>query len=309
MLEGNIMPSYCYFKKKIVPLEEAQVGVMTNSIHYGTALFEGIRGNWNAAKKQTYVFRLKEHYNRLLDGCRLLQIKLPYTVDDLCQITLEVIKKSGFTEDIYLRPLAYKSTEQLGVRLHNLEADFLVFPIPWGRYLDVDLCRCGVSSWIRPANNMIPPGTKVAGIYVNNALAKTEAIQNGFDEAIMLGADGQVAEGSGENIFLVIKGKLVTPAVHNCILAGITRDTIITLAKNEFGLEVEERSVARGELYSSQECFLTGTAAHLTPVGEIDRRIVGDGQIGPVTKKLQERYAQIIKGNDPKYMSWCTPAL
>ncbi|MFH1638856.1 MAG: branched-chain amino acid transaminase [Chloroflexota bacterium] len=301
------MTSYAYFQKKFIPLSEAKIGVMTNCIHYGTALFEGIRGNWNAEQEQIYLFRLAEHYQRLINGCKVLKMDLPLTIDDLCEITVDVVRKSDFHEDVYIRPLVYKSTEALGVRLHGLECDFLVFAIPWGRYLDVDKARCGVASWRRPDDNAIPPQIKVAGIYVNNALAKTEAIDNGFDEAIMLTPDGHVSEGSGENIFLVIDGKLVTPACYSSILGGITRNTVIELARDELGIETVERLVDRGELYTAQECFLTGTAAHLTPVAEIDHRKVGNGEIGEITAWLQKLYFDVIKGNKPKYLKWGTP--
>ena len=280
---------------------------MTHALHYGTAVFEGIRGNWNSDQEQIHLFRLKEHYERLEKGCRVMKIKLPYSADKLCQITIELLQKCGFREDIYVRPLAYKSSEALGVRLHNLEDDFLVFPIPWGPYLDVDKARCAVSSWHRPADNTIPPQVKVTGIYVNNALAKTEAIDNGYDEAIMLSPDGHISEGSGENIFLMIDGKLVTPASYNNILMGITRNTVIELAQEELRLETIERPIDRSELYTADECFLTGTAAHLTPVAEIDQRQIGNGEVGEITKKLQTIYADVIKGNNPKYLKWCTP--
>jgi branched-chain amino acid aminotransferase len=301
------MPSYAYFQGKIMPLEEAKMGVMTHCIHYGTAVFEGIRGNWNDEQKQTYVFRMKEHYERLARGCRVLNITLPMSIDELCKKTVEVVAKCGFQEDLYIRPLAYTSSLQLGVRLHNLENDFLMFAFPWGPYLDKDKVHCGVSSWRRPDDNVNPPQVKSAGIYINNALAKTEAIQNGYDEAIMLSPDGHVSEGSGENIFLLIDGQLVTPAPYNNILTGITRNTVIELAKNELGLETIERSIARSELYMAKECFLTGTAAHVTPVSEIDHRKINDGEIGPITAKLQEIYARVIRGNVPKYAHWCTP--
>ena len=302
------MPSYAYFHKQFVPLSEAKIGVMTNSLHYGTAIFEGIRGNWNSEQKQIYLFRLKEHYERMYNGCRLLKIDLPYTIDELCQITIELVEKCGFQEDIYIRPLAYKSSESLGVRLHDLEDDFLILTIPWGPYLDMDKARCGVSSWQRSDDNAIPPQAKITGIYANSALAKTEAIEHGFDEAIMLTPDGHVSEGSGENIFLVIDGKLITPASYNNILMGITRDTVIKLAQNELGLATMERPVDRGELYIAEECFLTGTAAHITPVAEIDCRKIGNGEIGEITKKLQKLYFELIRGNNPKYLDWCTPA-
>jgi branched-chain amino acid aminotransferase len=301
------MPSYAYFQKQIIPLEEAKIGVMTNCIHYGTAVFEGIRGNWNSQQKQTYIFRLKEHFERLAKGCHILNITLPLSIDELCKITVELVAKCGFQEDVYIRPLAYTSSQALGVRLHNLENDFLMLVIPWGPYLDMDKARCGVSSWRRPDDNVIPPQIKATGIYINNALAKTEAVQNGYDEAIMLAPDGHISEGSGENIFLVTDGKLVTPAITNNILMGITRNTVIELAKNELGLETIERLVDRSELYTADECFLTGTAAHVTPVAEIDHRKVGNGEIGPITAKLQEIYAKVIRGDHPKYRHWCTP--
>jgi len=300
------MPSYAYFHKQFVPLSQAKIGVMTNAFHYGTAIFEGIRGNWNSEQKQIYLFRLREHYQRLHNGCRVLKIDLPYTIDELCQITVKLVEMCRFKEDVYIRPLAYKSAERLGVRL-DIEDDFLALVIPWGPYLDVDKARCGVSSWRRPDDNVIPPQAKIAGLYANNALAKSEAIENGFNEAIMLTPDGHISEGSGENIFLVLDGKLVTPASYSNILMGITRDTVIKLAQNELGIETIERQVDRSELYIAEECFLTGTAAHITPIAEIDHRQIGNGEIGDITKRLQQLYSQVIRGDNPKYLDWCTP--
>jgi branched-chain amino acid aminotransferase len=301
------MPSYAFFQKKFIPLEEAKIGIMTHAFHYGTAIFEGIRGNWNAERKQTYIFRQKEHYERLINGCKVLKINLAYSMDELCQKTVELVAKCGFQEDTYIRPMAYTSSQALGVRLHDLEHDFFMFAFPWGRYLDVDKARCGVSSWHRPQDNVIPPQIKASGIYINNALAKTEAIENGYDEAIMLAPDGHLSEGSGENIFLVMDGKLVTPASTNNILMGITRNTVIELAEKELGIPTIHRAIDRSELYTADECFLTGTAAHVTPICEIDRRKIADGEIGPITAKLQDIYAKVIRGNNPKYMHWCTP--
>jgi len=297
------MLSYAYFRQQFVPLSEAKIGVMTNSLHYGNACFEGIRGNWNSEQQQLYLFRQKEHYERMLNGCQILRINLPYSIDELCRITVELVEKCGFQEAIYVRPVAYKSSEALGVRLHDLECDFFVFAFPWGPYL-ADTVRCCVTSW-RCAREV--PRAKITGLYVNNALAKSEAIENGFDEGIMLTADGYVSEGTGENLFLVLDGKLVTPASYCSILVGITRDTVIKLAKNELGIETIERIVERGELYTADECFLTGTAANITPVAEIDRRTVGNGEIGEVTGKLQQLYSDVIRGNNPKYLDWCTP--
>lgn len=301
------MPSYAFFQKQIVPLAEAKVGIMTHALHYGTGVFEGIRGNWNSQQKQMYLFRLREHYERLQDGCKILKIKLPYSIEELCQITVELVEKCGFQEDLYIRPLAYKSTEGLGLNMLDKGDDFFILTLPWARYLDVDKARCCVSSWRRPDDNAIPPHIKACGLYTNNSLAKSEAVENGFDEAIMLTPDGHVSEGTGENIFLVIKGKLVTPATHDNILVGITRDSVIKLAQNELGIETIERTVDRGELYTADECFLTGTAAHITAVAEIDHRVIGDGEIGEITKQLQKIYFDVRRGENPKYLNWCTP--
>jgi len=301
------MPSYAYFNKQFVPLAEAKIGIMTNALHYGTAIFEGIRGNWNSQQKQIYLFRLKEHYQRMQNGCRILKLDLPHTIDELCQITVKLVAMCRFEEDVYVRPLAYKSSESLGVRLHNLEGDFLALVIPWGPYLDMDKARCGLSSWRRPDYNVIPPNAKITGLYVNNALAKSEALEKGFDEAIMLTPDGHISEGSGENIFLVKDGKLITPASDNHILMGITRDTVIELAEKELGIETIEREVDPDELYTASECFLTGTAAHLTPIGEVDHRQIGKGEVGELTRKLQQLYFEVIRGNNQKYLDWCTP--
>ena len=298
------MPLHAFFHKQFVPLSEAKIEVMTHALHYGTAIFEGIRGNWNSEHQQIYLFRSKEHYERMQNGCQVLRLNLPYTTDELCQITIDLVARCGFQENIYIRPLAYKSSQALGVRLHDLETDFLVFAMPWGRYLDVDKARCSVSSWRRPDET---PRAKISGLYINNALAKTEANENGFDEAIILTSDGYVSEGSGENIFLVIDAKLVTPASYDNFLMGITRDTVIKLAQNELGIETIERHIDRSELYTAEECFLTGTAAHITPVAEIDRRKIGNGEIGEITSRLQEIYSEVIRGHNPKYLEWCTP--
>jgi branched-chain amino acid aminotransferase len=301
------MPQYAYYKKQFLPLADAKMSPMTNFMHYGTGVFEGIRGNWNEEKQQIYIFRMREHYERLENGCKVLKIKIPYSVEDMCKITVELVARSGIKENLYIRPLAYKSSESLGVRLHNLEDDFLAFVIPWGPYLDTDVCRVGVSSWRRPGSNYAAPQAKITGGYYNGAFAKTEAHDNGFDEAIMLNDSGHVAEGSGENIFLVGDKSLVTPGIYENALIGITRNTVIELAQKELGIATVERPVDRTELYTAKELFFTGTATHIAAIGEVDHRTVGDGHMGPLTMKLQELYFDIINGRNPKYLHWCTP--
>ncbi|HSW57225.1 MAG TPA: branched-chain amino acid transaminase [Dehalococcoidales bacterium] len=301
------MPNYAYYNQKFMPLTEAKMGVMTNFMHYGTGVFEGIRGSWNQARQQLYLFRLKEHYERMLKGCKTLKIDLPYSADDMVKLTIELVQRSGLKESQYIRPLAYKSTEAIGVRLHNLKSDFLIFNLPWTRYLEKDICAVGVSSWRRPGNNFSIPNAKLTGQYINSAFTKTEAIECGYEEAIVLNEWGRVAEGSGENIFLVVDGKLVTPSASESILVGITRNSIIEIAARELGVETVERPVERGELYTCQEAFFTGTATNVAAIGSIDHRPVGNGQIGPITQKLSDIYVDIIQGNNPAYMHWCTP--
>jgi branched-chain amino acid aminotransferase len=299
---------YAYFQKQFVPLAEANVNVMTHAFNYGTAVFEGIRGNWNEEEKQPYLFRLADHYKRLRQSCRVIKIDLPYSVDELCDITAQLVEMCGYQEDVYVRPIAYKSSKAVGVRLHDLEDDFLIFLTPFGPYLDIEKgARCGTSSWRRIEDVCIPARAKINGIYVNSALAKTEAAENGYDEAIMLTEDGHVSEGSGENIFIVEGGRLITPPVWSNILVGITRDTAITLAREELGIETIERPIDRSELYLADECFMTGTAAHVTPVIEVDHRPVGDGKRGPVTAELQRLYFDVVCGKNSKYAHWCTP--
>ena len=299
---------YAYFKKQIMPLADAKIGIMTHAFNYGTAVFEGIRGNWNEDEQQIYVFRLKDHYDRLRKSCRVMRIDFPYSDEELHSLTTTLVERSGYREDIYIRPLAYKSSEVLGVRLHNLEDDFLIFVQPFGPYLDIEKgARCCTSTWRRVEDTGIPARAKITGLYANSALAKTEAQLNGFDEAIMLDERGHVSEGSGENIFIVIDGKLVTPPPSSNILVGITRDTAMILAQQELGLAAVERDIDRSELYVADECFMTGTAAHLTPVVELDHRPIADGKMGPVTARLVELYFDVIRGKNAKYAHWCQP--
>ncbi len=297
-----------FFHGNIVPISEAKVSVMTHALHYGTAVFEGVRGNWNEAQNKLFVFRMAEHYDRLLQGCRMMLMDIPYSTEDLCNITIELLQSCGYKQDLYIRPLAYKSQELVAnLRLQDLDSDFTLMAVPFGAYIDAEgAIDCTTSSWRRIDDTIIPPRVKISGHYVNSILAKTEATLAGFDEAIMLTQDGDVSEGSGENLFMVVNGSIFTPPVADNNLTGITRDSAITLAKDLLGIEVVERRIRRSELYLCDEVFLTGTAAHITPVGSLDRRPIGEGGVGPITTKLRDAYVEVIKGDNPDYIRWCT---
>ena len=297
-----------FFEGEIVPVDSAKVGIMTHALHYGTAVFEGIRGNWNPIKEKMFVFRLKEHYERLIKGCKILNMDINYSVQDLCNITIDLIKASEYKEDIYIRPLAYKSEEKVAnLKLHELDSSFALMIVPFGNYIDNEKpIRCQTSSWRRPHDSMMPTGVKLSGLYTTSILAKTEAIMAGFDEAILLNFDGSVSEGSGENLFMLRDGDLVTPSeTENCLL-GITRDCVFEIASNEFGMEIKSRKIHRSEIYLADEVFLTGTAAHITSVGQLDNRNISSGNIGEFTKKMQDKYFKIVKGYEQKYIKWCT---
>ena len=299
---------YAYFRGEIIPLADAKIGVMTHAFNYGTAVFEGIRGNWNEEEETTFLFRVREHYARLEQSCRILNLPFNEDIDNLIDITIEIAAKSGYREDIYIRPLVYASSEVLGVRLHGLETDVVVFVAPFGPYLDIEQgARCHTSTWRRVDDMGIPPRAKVTGIYVNSALAKTEAQLNGFDEAIVLNTDGHVSEGSGENIFIIRDGVLLTPPPSDNVLEVITAQTVKILAANELGIETIERTIDRTELYIADEVFMTGTAAHVTPVVEVDRRSINGGVPGPITKQLVESYSNVIRGKNKNYEDWCLP--
>ncbi len=304
----EFMPALAFFEGEIVPLEEAKISVVTHAFNYGTGVFEGIRGNWNEDKDELYLFRVKEHYERLYRSCKMINIDLRYNLDQLEEMTLDLVKSCGYKEDIYVRPLAYKSGDLVGLRVHDIPDDFLIYVVPFGNYLESDKgITCSFSSFLRVEDSMIPPSAKVTGMYVNNSLAKSEAVWRGFDEAIMLTRDGFISEGSGENIFLVKDGVVYTPQITDHILEGLTRNTLIELCKNELGIEVVERRIPKSDVVVADEFFMTGTAAHVTPVLSVDGRDIGDGSIGPITSKLQKLYFDIVKGKNSKYSDWLSP--
>ncbi len=302
------MAPFAFMDNQFVPLDEAKISIRTNALHYGTGIFEGIRAYWNAHRKQLFVFKMEDHYERLLRSCRVLRLQVGKDVKELCDITLELLRKNQHREDSYIRPLAYISSEGLGPKLIGYETGFAIYTLPLGDYIDTSTgVKVGFSSWRRISDNTIPARCKVTGGYVNSALAKTEAIEQGFDEALFLTQDGFLSEGSAMNIFLIRGEKLITPDFSSDILEGITRQVLIELCRDELGLEVIERPVGRSEVYLCDEAFLCGTGAQVSPIIEVDRRPINDGKIGPLTTRIQKLYFQVVKAEHDKYQSWCRP--
>ena len=300
--------AWVYFDGEFRRYADAKLGLMTHALHYGTGCFEGIRAYWNEERGQLYSFRQAEHFDRLRNSAKILRMELPLSTAQMCAISDELLRRNAYREDVYIRPLCYKASEEIGVRLHGLRDALLIYTAPMGDYVDIESgIRCMVSSWRRIDDNAAPVRAKCTGIYVNSALAKSEAMENGFDEAIVLTQEGHVCEGSAENIFLVRNGLFVTPPESDNILEGITRATLIHLITEEMGMEVVQRSIDRSELYVADEVLLCGTGAQVSPVVEIDRRRIGDGEPGPLTLALQTRYFDICKGRDPKFTDWLSP--
>lgn len=301
------MTEYVFMDGKFVPEQDAKISVKTHAFLYGTSVFEGIRGYWNEEEKQIYIFRMKEHYERIHNSAKIMHMKPALSVQEMCNATVELLKKNAPKCDTYIRPTLYKSACTIGPKLTGPDS-FLIFTCPMGEYVDISkgLSIC-VSNWRRLDDNMIPPRAKVGGAYANTGLIKTDAVNAGFDEALVLSSDGHVSEGSAMNFYLVEKGKLVTSLTTDNILVGITRDAVKQMAQNEFGLEVIERPIDRTELYIADEAFFCGTGAQVSPITRIDHRPVGDGNVGPITKKIQDLYFEIVRGKLEKYKNWCTP--
>ncbi len=296
-----------YFRGNYVPLREAQVGILTHALHYGTGVFEGIRGYWNHAEQQLFLVRPREHFERWKQNCGILRIHVPQSAEQLCEITLELARRNSFRTDIYIRPIAYKCAERVGVRTDDEDA-FALVALPFGAYLPDKGLHAGVSSWRRIDDNAIPARGKICGAYVNSVLASDDARRAGFDEALLLNESGHVAEGATCNIFMVRKHRLITPSITENVLEGITRDSVIDLARHQLGLEVVERPIDRSELYLCEELFLTGTAVGIGPVVRVDHRPVQDGEIGPLTSEMRRVYFEAVRGHMPMYRKWLLPA-
>lgn len=297
-----------YFEGNYVPVDDARVSILTHAFNYGTGIFEGIRGYYNADEDNILIFRLWEHIDRLVRNCKVMCMDIPESHEDIENICIEVVKQSGYREGVYIRPIIYKSEHNLGPKIHGIQSRLCCWSMALGDYVDVNSgLNVAVSSWRRLSDNAIPSRLKSTGSYVNSSLSRSESDQNGFDEAIVLREDGSVAEGSAMNIFMVLDDVLITPPPTADLLVGITRNTVMELAREELGMTIVERSISRTELYVCDELFFTGTGAQVAPVRSVDRRLIGDGTPGPRSKQLQELYFDVVQGKVEKYRPWCTP--
>jgi branched-chain amino acid aminotransferase len=302
------LPKYALFRGRIVPYGEARLGVLTHALNYGTGCFAGLRAYWSDEKKELFVFRPRDHFKRFLDSARLLAMELPETIEDLLGHLNELLRAEDLKTDCYIRPLAFYADETIGVRLHDLTPAVSMVAFPFGKYFDNDDgAHVTISSWKRIDDNMIPARGKIAGSYVNSALARSDAQRAGFDDAITLNKDGHIAEGSVANIFLVRNGVVATPPVTDDILEGITRSTFMTLLKEEMGITAVERSIDRTELALAEEAFLAGTGAQIVPITRVDHRPIGGGRPGRLTLELRDLYFEVVRGKKAKYRSWCQP--
>jgi branched-chain amino acid aminotransferase len=302
------LPNYAYFEGKIVPYTDAKVGVLTHALNYGTAAFGGLRAYWNADDEQLYLFRPLDHYKRFLQSAKLLMMEFDHNPGSLTQVTTELLRKEAYRCNVYIRPLAYKTDEIIGVKLHNLHSAISIVSIPFDRYVTNDTnAHVTFSSWRRIDDNMIPARGKISGSYANSAFIKTDAILSGFDEALVLNQDGHVSEGSAMNIFMVRSDEVITPPITANILEGITRRTVIELLKAEIGIPVVERQIDRTEIYLCDEFFMTGTAAQVTAVTKVDHRSIGSGTMGPITNKLRHLFDEVVYGRHLKYRHWNLP--
>lgn len=303
-----VLPIHAYFKGDIVPYDQAKVGVLTHALNYGTAVFAGMRAYWNPEDEQLFLFRSLDHYRRFLNSTKIMNMAFKHTPESLTKVTVELLRLDGYSRDVYIRPLAFKSDEIIGVKLHDLQDELSIVAIPFDRYVAKDTnAHVTVSSWRRVDDNAIPARGKISGAYANSALIKTDAVRAGFDEALVLNQDGHLSEGSAMNIFMLRDGAVVTPPITDNILEGITRRTVLELVREELGLSIVERPIDRTEVYLCDEFFMTGTAAQITAVTQVDFRPIGKGVMGPYTTQLRQIFDDAVRGRMPKYAHWNTP--
>ena len=299
--------SVAYHLGEFRPLSQCNINIMTHALQYGTMVFGGMRGYHDAETNNVFLFRPYDHFHRLHRSSRIMQMQPSLTPEQMADIALELVRRNEYHCNVYFRPFIYKSELKLSPRLHDVADSFSIYTMKLDDYIDTSRgLSVAVSSWRRIDDNVIPTRAKVAGGYANSALAKSEAVQNGFDEAIFLDTRGFISEGSAENLFVVRDGVLITPPNSASILEGITMRTIIELAKDE-GIEVIRRDIGRSELYIADEVFFTGTGAQVAWVAQIDRRLIADGAIGPITQCLRDRYMNLVRGRDEKFKDWAVP--
>jgi len=302
------MTKYAYFEGSIRPIEEAKVSVMTQTLHYGTGCFGGLRGYWNAEHEQLYVFRILDHFKRFLSSAKIILANFSYTPEELAATTVELLRKEAWEQNCYIRPLAYKADETIAIRLYDMHDDVTIFSIPMGDYLPTgEGISVGTSSWRRVDDTAIPARGKLTGSYINSSLINSEAALNGYDDAIVLNQDGHVSEGSAANFLMVRNNTVITPPITSNVLEGITRRTVLQLAQEELGYAVQERTIDRSELYVADEAFFCGTGAQIAPITSADHRPVGNGEVGPITEAISKLYFSIVHGNVEKYHGWLTP--
>ena len=302
------MTTLAFFEGSIVPVEQATISITNHTFHYGTGCFAGIRGYWNEERQQLYVFRLEDHFERFLNSAKLLHSVIEYSNQQLQQFTLELLRQEGWKENVYIRPIAYKDEGVFRVWLHDANDKVAIFSQPTGAYLRKDSgVKVCVSSWRRVDDTAMPARGKVNGTYVNSALAKSDAMLSGFDEAILLNQDGHVSEATAANFMMVRKGTLITPPVTANLLEGVVRKSLVEMARNRLGLEVEEREIDRSELYLADEAFFCGTGVQMAAISSIDHRTIGDGEKGPITLQIGDLLQRVLIGEEPEYQHWLTP--
>jgi branched-chain amino acid aminotransferase len=299
--------SYVYYDGKIVKEDDVKISVRSKAFNYGLGVFEGIRAYWDDEKQQLYGFKLREHYDRLKQSAKTVNLDFNLTVDDLIQGTLDLLKANNCRTTTYVRPIVYNDAQDIGPTLDVKDVKVVIYTQPLNKYAGKTELSVGFSSWRRISNNQLPPRTKATAAYMNSALAALETKRAGFDEALFLTDGDHVCEGSGENIFMFKKGKLVTPPPADNILEGITRDLVMKLAKEDLGLEVEERSISRSEIYAADEVFFSGTAMEVTPIVAVDHRVIGTGHEGKIVKDIKKLFFDLTVAKNPKYADSCSP--
>ncbi len=305
MVEDIRKPKFVWMDSKIIPFDEAVIHVHTPTAKYGINVFEGIRAYWNEKKKELCAFRLRPHYQRLFESMKMMRFQIDYSIEDCERIFIELLRKNEFKEDIHARHVVYlggfgpfSAKEPIGM---------YIVALPIGRRYDIENgISCAVSSWIRISDNIIPPRIKAGSNYQNSRLASLQAKEDGYDQPIILNSNGKVSEGARACLFMIRKGVVVTSPVTAGILESVTRSTLLELFQSEFKFPVDEREIDRTELYVAEEAFFCGSGAEITPIASIDKLLIGNGKPGPITREIQKLYFDIVRGDNPKYMDWCT---